>query len=109
MLKAFAPSEQSGQQAEIATVVKTVGSVYRRSGARMFLTEAGSVGGAIGGSCLESEGFERAKPLLTQNSRSILVQSDTTASDDVIWGLGLATRSRQGSIYSGAKLCLLLV
>jgi xanthine/CO dehydrogenase XdhC/CoxF family maturation factor len=89
ILKAFEQSQIAGQRMAIATVVKTIGSVYRRPGARMLLTEAGQIVGAISGGCLESDVFERAKPLLLENSQSILVQYDTTASDDVIWGMGM--------------------
>ncbi|MBW4694040.1 MAG: XdhC family protein [Lyngbya sp. HA4199-MV5] len=89
ILKAFEQSQQLGQRSAIATVVETSGSVYRRPGARMFLTEAGQMVGAISGGCLESDVFERAKPLLLQVSHPIMVQYDTTASDDLIWGLGM--------------------
>lgn len=88
ILEAFEQSRNSSQQAAIATIVKTIGSVYRRPGARMLLTEAGQMVGAISGGCLESDVFERAKPLL-QDSKPIVVQYDTTVSDDVIWGLGM--------------------
>ncbi|MBW4582586.1 MAG: XdhC family protein [Tildeniella nuda ZEHNDER 1965/U140] len=89
ILKVFEQSQIAGQRMAIATVVKTMGSVYRRPGARMLLTETGQMVGAISGGCLESDVFERAKPLLLQSSKSILVQYDTTASDDVIWGMGM--------------------
>lgn len=87
ILAAFEKS-QSSERSAIATIVKTIGSVYRRPGARMLLTEAGQIVGAISGGCLESDVFERAKPLL-QDSKPIVVQYDTTVSDDVIWGLGM--------------------
>ena len=89
ILQAFEQSERSGQRSAIVTVVKTMGSVYRRPGARMLLTEAGQMVGAISGGCLESDVFERAKPLLLQASKPITVQYDTTASNDLIWGLGM--------------------
>lgn len=89
ILKAFEQSKNSGQCAAIATVVKTSGSVYRRPGARMFLTQAGQMVGAISGGCLESDVFERAQPLMLNGGNPIVVQYDTTASDDVVWGLGL--------------------
>jgi xanthine/CO dehydrogenase XdhC/CoxF family maturation factor len=89
ILQAFEQSERSGQRSAIVTVVKTMGSVYRRPGARMLLTEAGQMVGAISGGCLESDVFERAKPLWLQASKPITVQYDTTASNDLIWGLGM--------------------
>ncbi|MBW4661809.1 MAG: XdhC family protein [Drouetiella hepatica Uher 2000/2452] len=92
ILKAFEQSQSSGQRSAIATVVKTMGSVYRRPGARMLLTEAGQRVGAISGGCLESDVFERAKLLLLQDSEPILVQYDTTASNDLIWGMGMGCK-----------------
>ncbi|NJP11014.1 MAG: XdhC family protein [Leptolyngbyaceae cyanobacterium RU_5_1] len=89
ILNVFEHSQNSGQRMAIATVVKTSGSVYRRPGARMLLTEAGQTIGAISGGCLESDVFERAQPLMLQDSQPIVVQYDTTASDDLVWGLGL--------------------
>ena len=88
ILEAFEQSQNSNQRSAIATVVNTIGSVYRRPGARMLMTEAGQMVGAISGGCLERDVFERAKPLL-QDSKPIVVQYDTTISDDVIWGLGM--------------------
>jgi xanthine/CO dehydrogenase XdhC/CoxF family maturation factor len=89
ILKAFDQSHIAGQRSAIATVIKTMGSVYRRPGARMLLTEAGQIVGAISGGCLESDVFERVKPLLLHASQPIIVQYDTTASNDLIWGLGM--------------------
>ncbi|MBC7971756.1 MAG: XdhC family protein [Verrucomicrobia bacterium] len=89
ILKVFEQSRNAGQRSAIATVVKTMGSVYRRPGARMLLTETGEMVGAISGGCLESDVFERAKPLLWQNSKPIVVQYDTTANDDLVWGMGM--------------------
>jgi xanthine dehydrogenase accessory factor len=89
ILKIFEQNQNLGQRSAIATVVKTSGSVYRRPGAHLLLTETGQVVGSISGGCLESDVFERAKPLLLQDSKPIVVQYDTTASDDLIWGLGM--------------------
>lgn len=91
ILHKFEQSNRSGQRAAIATIVKTRGSVYRRPGARLLLTETGQQVGAISGGCLESDVFERAQPLLSQDGDTapIVVEYDTTASEDVVWGLGL--------------------
>ncbi|UBF29287.1 XdhC family protein [Kovacikia minuta CCNUW1] len=89
ILTTFEQCQVLGQRSAMATVVKTSGSVYRRPGARMLLTETGQMVGAISGGCLESDVFERAKPLLLQDSNPITVLYDTTASEDIIWGLGM--------------------
>lgn len=89
IIAAIEQSKHSNQRTAIATVVKTSGSVYRRAGARMLLTEDGQTIGAISGGCLESDVFERAKEVMFYSSEPILVQYDTTSSDDIVWGLGL--------------------
>lgn len=89
ILQAFEQIKAANQRAAIATVVKTSGSVYRRPGARMLITETGQSIGAISGGCLESDVFERAQPMMVQGGHPICVHYDTAASNDVIWGLGM--------------------
>ena len=89
IITAFERSKHSNQRTAIATVVKTSGSVYRRPGARMLLTDNSQMVGAISGGCLESDVFERAQPLMFYSGAPILVQYDTTSSDDIVWGFGL--------------------
>ncbi|AFZ12371.1 Xanthine dehydrogenase [Crinalium epipsammum PCC 9333] len=87
ILKTFEQIKHS--RSAIATVVKTSGSVYRRPGARMLITESGQMVGAISGGCLESDIVERSQPLILHNGEPILVEYDTTASNDLVWGLGM--------------------
>lgn len=89
LLKTFEQIKHSQQRAVSATVVKTSGSVYRRPGARMLIAESGEMVGAISGGCLESDILERAQPLMLQNGAPILVEYDTNASNDLIWGFGM--------------------
>ena len=89
ILETYATCQKEGRQCAIATVVKTRGSVYRRVGARMLLTEAGKTIGAISGGCLEGDIFDRALPLLLDGGKSFVVRYDTTATDDLSFGLGL--------------------
>lgn len=60
ILHSFEQAQVEGRLTALATVVKTNGSVYRRPGARMLLTEDGQMIGAISGGCLESDVFERS-------------------------------------------------
>jgi xanthine dehydrogenase accessory factor len=89
ILKTFTQIKHSQQRAAIATVVKTSGSVYRRPGARMLITQSGQMVGAISGGCLESDIVERSQPLILHNGEPILVEYDTNASNDLVWGLGM--------------------
>ncbi|MBD1997674.1 XdhC family protein [Leptolyngbya sp. FACHB-541] len=80
--------QSSGKTAAIATVVKVEGSAYRRSGARMLMTEEGQRFGSISGGCLEDDVFEHAQAVM-RSYQPHLVSYDTTSRDDLTWGLGL--------------------
>jgi len=89
ILQAFENSRKAGKRGVLATVVRTSGSVYRRPGARMLLTEDGEMFGAISGGCLEGDILDRSHSLLSNNANPILVKYDTTSSDDIVFGFGL--------------------
>ena len=89
ILAAFEQTQNQGQLTALATVVKTSGSVYRRPGARMLLTEEGQMIGCVSGGCLESDVFEKAQALMFTNGVPLVVNYNTTASDDIVWGFGL--------------------
>ncbi|GAA6621033.1 XdhC family protein [Scytonema sp. NUACC26] len=89
IIETFEQCKLTGQRTAIATVVKTSGSVYRRPGARMLITDDGQTIGAISGGCLESNVFERSQPLMFYSGEPLVVQYDTTSSDDIVWGFGL--------------------
>src|ERR1044071_8061621 len=72
----------------LATVVRTLGSTYRKAGAQMLIAAAGCSAGLLSGGCLESDLAERAQEVLT-SGQPMLVDYDTRSSDDLIWGLGL--------------------
>lgn len=76
-----------GEEAVLATVVATRGSVYRRPGARMLLTRAGWMAGSISGGCVESDlvgtAFDRTA------DGPVTVTYDASAADDVLLGFGL--------------------
>lgn len=72
----------------LATVVKVIGSSYRRPGARMLVTDDGNLTGAISGGCLE--GDARRKALMAiQSGQNKLVTYDTTDEDDARLGVQL--------------------
>ena len=59
---------QEHQTVAIATLVKVVGSTYRRPGARMLITSNGQVGSLSGG-CLEDI-LERAHSVMAHGRQS---------------------------------------
>jgi xanthine dehydrogenase accessory factor len=71
----------------LATLVKTQGSSYRLPGARMLISSAGIVGGISGG-CLEQDVIDHAQVVM-QSGEPRLLTYDSTAQEDIVWGLGL--------------------
>jgi len=88
ILEAFESSQKSGETTFLATVVKTQGSTYRQPGARMLITSTSRTVGAISGGCLEQDIFEHTKQRM-HTGEPIVVTYDTTADEDIVWGLGL--------------------
>lgn len=88
ILQAYHQQEQAGKKMALATVVHVEGSSYRQPGARMLVTEAGELTGAISGGCLEGDALRKARLAMTQN-QNMLVTYDTTDDDDAKLGVGL--------------------
>jgi xanthine dehydrogenase accessory factor len=81
------------QQVALATVVHTSGSVYRRSGARLLITEAGRCVGVISGGCLENDVIEQAQSVLATGNPKFVVY-DAITDENLLWGLGLGCKGR---------------
>jgi xanthine dehydrogenase accessory factor len=88
IISAYDQAEKRGIMAALATVVKVDGSSYRRAGARMLITEDGSLTGAISGGCLEGDALRKARLVMTRQ-KAMLVVYDTTDEDDAKLGVGL--------------------
>lgn len=88
ILEAFESSQKSGEEAFLATVVKTQGSTYRRAGAKMLMTNTGRTVGTISAGCLENDVFEYTRQQMS-DKETIVVTYDNTASNDILWGFGL--------------------
>ena len=88
IVKAYDEAQRSGKQTALATVVHVAGSSYRRSGARMLVTEDGQLTGAISGGCLEGDALRKARLVMAQQ-KAMLVTYDTTDEDDAKLGVGL--------------------
>jgi xanthine/CO dehydrogenase XdhC/CoxF family maturation factor len=76
------------QPAVLATLVKTEGSSYRRTGARLLLREGQARIGSISGGCLEEDIAAHAAGVIETGKTRILVY-DTTGENDLVWGAGL--------------------
>ena len=79
---------RAGAGGVMATLTKVEGSSYRRPGARMLVTQGPRRIGSISGGCLEEDLVERAGRV-AQSGRPELVVYDTSAENDLVWGVGL--------------------
>ena len=75
----------------LATLVAVEGSSYRRPGARLLLLPDGTHLGSISGGCLEEDLKEHARHVLATGQPQTVVY-DTTAENDLVWGVGLGCR-----------------
>ncbi|EOZ98580.1 Xanthine and CO dehydrogenases maturation factor, XdhC/CoxF family [Indibacter alkaliphilus LW1] len=88
IIREYEKSKVKGLKTALATVVKVDGSAYRRPGARMLVTEDGTLTGAISGGCLEGDALRKAQSVIFQQ-KSMVVTYDTTDEDDQKFGVGL--------------------
>ncbi|HEX7846015.1 MAG TPA: XdhC/CoxI family protein [Chitinophagaceae bacterium] len=86
--RAYDEAAKHGKKAALATVVHVEGSSYRQPGARMLVTEDGTLTGAISGGCLEGDALRKALLVMTEN-KTLLVTYDTNDEDDAKLGMGL--------------------
>ncbi len=86
ILEAARAAWERGQQVALATVVKVIGSAYRREGAKMLAHEDGTATCMISGGCLEPEVVEVAKKAMRQGQA---VRTRYDLDEDTMWGLGL--------------------
>jgi xanthine/CO dehydrogenase XdhC/CoxF family maturation factor len=78
----------SGRHAALGTVVRIVGSAYRRPGAKLLVEADGPTLGGVSGGCLEADVREVALQVLREGLPR-LRHYDTGADEHTVWGLGL--------------------
>jgi len=88
LIEFFEAQRTQGKPLVLATIVRTIGSTYRKPGAHMLIAADGSAAGLLSGGCAESDLIERAQRVLA-SGHAELAEYDTRGSDDVIWGIGL--------------------
>lgn len=88
IVNAYHKAVLQDRQTALATVVHVEGSSYRRPGARMLVTDDGSLTGAISGGCLEGDALRKALLAIHQRQNK-LVTYDTTDEDDAKFGVQL--------------------
>lgn len=94
ILTLWSAVEAAGEEAVLATVVKTQGSSYRLPGARLLMTNDGRRAGSVSGGCLEED---LARKAWWYTERGTAVQRyDTTAEGEIAGRFGLGCN---GVIY----------
>lgn len=88
IIQAYSKAVLQGKQAALVTVVKVVGSSYRRPGARMLVTQDGAVAGAISGGCLEGDALRKAQFAMFEQRNKLEIY-DTTNEEDGKLGIQL--------------------
>lgn len=88
-LNALERFRAAGDPAVLATVVATRGSTYRKPGAHMVLAASGAVSGSVSGGCLEGDLLEIARQEVLPTGRERLVLYDTSAAEELVWGLNM--------------------
>ena len=88
ILSRLAELRAAGRRAALATVVRIVGSAYRRPGAKFLIEETGDTLGSVSGGCLEADVREVAQGVMA-TGRPSLRHYSTGADEDIVWGLGL--------------------
>lgn len=88
IISAYEKLDKKAVRAALATVVRVEGSSYRRTGARMLVTDDGVWVGGISGGCLEGDALKRARMAIAKSEAS-LITYDTTDDDAYQIGVGL--------------------
>jgi xanthine dehydrogenase accessory factor len=90
---ARAAADGSFEHAVLITLVGVDGSSYRKRGARMLITDQGESFGAVSGGCLDAALRQHALRVMAEG-RAQLLDLDTTADTDVLFGHGLGCPAR---------------
>jgi len=102
IILAYDKAVLQNKQAALATVVKVVGSSYRRPGARMLVLETGEITGAISGGCLEGDALRKAQWAILQRQNKLVVY-DTTDEDDLKFGVQLGCNGIVSILFEPLK------
>lgn len=86
ILSAIDDARAAGEPVALATIVRVIGSAYRREGTHMLVRRDGSYECMLSGGCLEPAIVEIAGQIIASGEPRV-VRYDLA--EDVVWGLGL--------------------
>jgi xanthine/CO dehydrogenase XdhC/CoxF family maturation factor len=87
VLSAIEQWRARGERVALATVVKTLGSAPRGVGAKMAVSQDGSMAGSVSGGCIEGAVFDACQDALKSGQARLL---HFGVADDDAWDVGLA-------------------
>jgi len=87
VLPAIEQWRERGERVAVATVVKTLGSAPRGVGAKMVVSDGGSMAGSVSGGCIEGAVFDACQEALKTGQARLL---HFGVADDEAWDVGLA-------------------
>ncbi len=85
----------------VATVISTVGSTYRKAGARMLLEADGQITGLLSGGCFEQDLREHAVHV-SSSEVARTIAYDMRGEDDLIFGIGAGCEGRMDILLEPA-------
>lgn len=88
IIEAYYQIDFTKNKVALATVVSVEGSSYRRTGARMLISDSGEWVGGISGGCLEGDALKKARFAMAQN-KAKMVTYNTLDDDPYQIGIGL--------------------
>lgn len=87
LLKQWLPLKTTGNWV-LAAIINTRGSVYRKTGALMLLSDNGHQLGLLSGGCIESDLLLQARKVIALN-KSLQVLYDAQDEENIAWRLGI--------------------
>lgn len=88
IISSYIQAKAKGIKTALATVVEVEGSSYRQPGARMLVTEDGTLTGAISGGCLEGDALRKALLAISQKQNK-LITYDTSDENNLEFSVQL--------------------
>ncbi len=88
LLQFYKSQRSSGRDLVLATLVKVVGSHYRKPGARMLIAKNGRRSGVLSGGCLEDEVAAKAKTVF-KTGKPVLLRYDLGVENEDLLGYGM--------------------
>lgn len=88
IIRKFLELKESEKDFVLATIVETIGSTYRKAGARLLITRNGKFYGLLGGGCFEADLLDHALRIF-DTQQTTMLEYDMRGPEDLVWGLGL--------------------